>query len=91
MTQRKRKLLCLAFLTMLLLTSALIDFFHTEAGADQDPYCPACRFRASSLATVVILFVVLPSLARGEIIASQDRCEDEAQFVKVASARSPPF
>lgn len=83
--------MCLAFLTTLLLTSALIDFFHTEAGADQDPYCPACRFRASSLATAVTLFVVLPSLAIGGIIASQDRCEDEAQFVKVASARSPPF
>ncbi|MBM3790891.1 MAG: hypothetical protein FJW35_11165 [Acidobacteria bacterium] len=90
MNGRKRKVLNFAFLALLLLVAAFINYFHADGDVAGTPYCPACTFQSSAVAVAQIDRLLLPDLTPAEILhITASSAYDSPALVK-AAARSPP-
>jgi hypothetical protein len=90
MLRRNRVLFNLAFLILFLGISATVSLFHTETGYEMDPFCPACHFQVSCLATAVIHFFQLPILSPLELTETLVCSSHIAEVVMDHPSRSPP-
>jgi hypothetical protein len=91
MIGRMRKVLNIAFLLTFLLVSSGICFFHTEKPGGHDPFCPACKFQNSAVATAHFEFFQLPILTVSETIRPQRPFAGRIGMRPQLTARAPPL
>jgi hypothetical protein len=90
MSKEGRQYFNLIFLYLLLLISASISLLHSDAAGDEDPYCPACVFQSTSMATAVIYSFQLPDLFVQETVRPEACSEYSTHVPIILQARSPP-
>jgi hypothetical protein len=91
MAGKSWKILNVFFLLVFLFISTCICLFHTEAPLGNDPYCPACKFKNSAIATAQIDIYQLPILEIIETLQLADEILYEAIAHPLLTARSPPL
>lgn len=91
MVGRGWKILNVLFLLTFLFLSTGICLFHTEPPLGKDPFCPACKFQNSVLATAQIDFFQLPILVVFEPIRLTGETPYEAGALLLLAARGPPL
>jgi hypothetical protein len=91
MIGRTRKVLNIAFLLMFLLVSSGICFFHTEKPGGHDPFCPACKFQNSTVATAHFELFQLPVMTVSETIRPLRPLVYRVGMRPRLAARAPPF
>lgn len=90
MSRRTQKLFNLFFLSVFLVVTLFINFFHTEKNFARDDNCPACNFQRSSLTTTQINFFHLPPPAIFTILKTFESFNYTCIFFIDPSSRSPP-
>jgi len=91
MQGKNRKLINLIFLLAFLSVTVLINLCHTEASFMKDPYCPACSFQSSCLATATIHCFQLPELAPVEFLDDLEALHFTSEIIVNFTSRSPPL
>jgi len=91
MIKKHKKLFNIAFLLAFLFVTLLINFSHCEKKVHSSPFCPACHFQNSTLATNQINFCQLPPLFILETLDSYESFQYKHIFFIHPTSRSPPL
>lgn len=91
MIKKHEKLFNVAFLFAFLFVILLINFSHCEKKVHSSPFCPACHFQNSTLATHHISFYQLPPLFILETLNSLESLQYKHIFFIHPTSRSPPL
>jgi hypothetical protein len=85
-----RKVLNIAFLLMFVFVSSGICLCHTEKPGGHDPFCPACKFQNSAIATAHFEVFQLPILIVCETITLWSPFPRRIGIQPRLAARAPP-
>ena len=90
MSRKQRDILIFAILSLFLLPTLFINFFHTEKNIHGSNACPACHFQNSTLATSQIPFFLLPQLTLLEILNALEVFQYKYLICVEPTSRAPP-